>query len=309
MHWTLLINPTSGSGKAQKLWPRIQSALDQEQLSYDFFFTQQKGHAIQLTKELAEQGHQHFVVVGGDGSLNEVVNGLCLQKKIPLNECTLGCIPVGTASDWIKFHHIPTNLEQAVRLLKKPRLSEHDVGMVSYGQNQVRYFINVAGLAFDAFVVQRTEKNRLKGQLGHLFYLWNILKSLRKYSNPPFAFSIDEKTYEGPFFCLNVGICRYSGGGMMLVPEADPQDGLFDITVIEKMGFWEVIFNLGYLYNGKIYEHTKARHFRTADIQILPLKSAIPLEVDGEFLGCLPAKFLILDEKLKVIAMENQERR
>jgi YegS/Rv2252/BmrU family lipid kinase len=301
MHWTLIINPTSAGGQAQKLWPRIQSALDQEQLSYDYFFTEHKGHAIQLVKESTRLGQRQFVVVGGDGSLNEVVNGLCLQKKVPLNECTLGCIPVGTASDWIKFHHIPTNIEQAVRLLKKPRLSEHDVGMVSYGQNQVRYFMNVAGLAFDAFVVQRMEHNRLKGRLGHLFYLWHVLKSLRKYSNPPFAFSIDGKTYEGPFFCLNVGICRYSGGGMMLVPKADPQDGLLDITLIQKMSFWEVLLNLRYLYNSKIYEHPKARHFRAADIQVFPLQKEIPLEVDGEFLGWAPAQFSVLTEKLKVV--------
>jgi diacylglycerol kinase (ATP) len=93
-----------------------------------------------------------------------------------------------------------------------------------------------------------------------------------------------------------VGICRYSGGGMMLVPKADPQDGLLDITLIQKMSFWEVLLNLRYLYNSKIYEHPKARHFRAADIQVFPLQKEIPLEVDGEFLGWAPAQFSVLTE-------------
>jgi diacylglycerol kinase (ATP) len=93
MHWTLIINPTSAGGQAQKLWPRIQSALDQEQLSYDYFFTEHKGHAIQLVKESTRLGQRQFVVVGGDGSLNEVVNGLCLQKKVPLKRMYSGLYP------------------------------------------------------------------------------------------------------------------------------------------------------------------------------------------------------------------------
>ncbi len=301
MHWTLIINPTSGGGKALKWWPRIQSALDQEGLSYDPYFTEKRGHAIQLARELAEQGHRQFAVVGGDGTLNEVVNGLCQQQTVRLSEFSLGCIPIGTASDWVKYHGIPADYRQAVQLLKDPQVLHHDVGKVVFQHQQSRYFINIAGLAFDAFVVQRTDKSRVKGRLGHLFYLWSVLKSLRKYSNPPFAFSVNGQTYREDIFCLNVGICAYSGGGMRLVPEANAQDGLFDITVIEKMGFGEVLMSLHYLYNGKIYEHPKARHFRAASIQVFSLKEEIPLEVDGEFLGFVPAKFSVLAEQLKVV--------
>lgn len=304
MNWTLIINPTSGGGKAQKLWPQIQSALDQEGISYDYYFTEKQGHAIQLVQKLTEQRKRNYIVVGGDGTLNEVVNGLCIQQNIPLSECTLGCIPIGTASDWVKYHHIPYDIQQAVRLLKEPHLLEHDIGKVVFQHQQSRYFINIAGLAFDAFVVQHTDKNALKGRFGHLFYLWGVLKSLNKYSNPPFAFAVNGQTHQGSIFCLNVGVCAYSGGGMRLVPNADAQDGLFDITVIEKMGFWEVLFNLRYLYNGRIYEHKKARHFRSSGIQIFSFQEDIPMEVDGEFIGFAPAKFLILNQKLKVVVGE-----
>jgi len=305
MKWTLIINPASGGGKAKRMWPRIQSALDREGLSYSYFFTEKKGHAIQLVRELAEQGEQQFVVVGGDGTLNEAVNGLCSQQKIPLRECILGCIPIGTASDWVKHHGIPTDIHRAVLLLKDPQLLEHDVGMVIFPQQQSRYFINIAGLAFDAFVVQRTENNTLKGRLGRLYYLWVVLRSLKKYPCPSFAFSVNGQTYQEPFFCLNVGICKYSGGGMMLVPEADVQDGLFDITAIDKMRLWEVLWNIRYLYNGKIYEHKKARRFRAAGIEAYWLQEDIPLEVDGEFLGFIPARFSVLPQKLKVVVTSN----
>lgn len=301
MHYTLIINPTSGGGKAQKQWPRIQSALDREKIGYNHFFTTKKGHAISLARELALQGHRHFVVVGGDGTLNEVLNGLCSQNQISVSEFVLGCIPIGTASDWIKFHNIPSAYLQAVKLLKEPVLKEHDIGVLDHGDQQRRYFINVAGLAFDAFVVQRTEEYTMKGWMGHLFYLSAVLLSLRKYHSPAFAFTVEGERYQGALFCLNVGICQYSGGGMRLVPLANSHDGLLDITVIEKMSLWEVLRNLHYLYNGKLYDHPKARHFRTSHIEVHTLEEAIPLEVDGEFIGHTPAVFSLHKDRLKVV--------
>ncbi len=301
MTYTLIINSSAQGGKGQKQWPAIAKALDQTGIPYEHFFTEKRGHAISLTKELALEGKRNFVVVGGDGTLNEVINGICGQDQIPIQEFLLACIPLGSGSDWIKSHSIPSHLEKAIQLLKNPQIIEHDVGKVTYNQNEVRYFINVAGLAFDAFVVQRIDKHALKGFLGHLIYLYGLLVSLNKYSCPPFSFTVNNETIEGSYFCLNVGICKYSGGGMLLVPEANPKDALFDITVIKKMGLLEVLRNLPYLYNGKILKHKKTMHFRSSSITINTIKENIPVEVDGEFIGHTPVEFSLLKDKIKVI--------
>ena len=307
MKWTLIINPNSGGGKAQKKWPKIKSVFEEQQLDYEPFFTTEKGHGIRLSKRLAEEGRRKFVVIGGDGILNEVINGLCVLEHIPLSEFVVGSIPIGSGSDWVKTHHIPTQIAKAVGLLKDPIYVEHDVGKATYQHDQIRYFINVAGLAFDAFVVQRTEKYTLKGLLGHLIYLFGLLTSLHKYPFYPFGFSVNDTTKNGPYFCLNVGICKYSGGGMMLVPEALPDDALFDITVIDKMSPLEVILNIRYLFNGKIHQHKKVQHFKSSHVSIHPIENDIPFEVDGEFIGNIPVEFRIIDEKLRVVVGKSQK--
>lgn len=299
--WMIIVNPHAGSGRGSRRWKIIEQCLKSQHIDFKCFFTTHKGHAIELTRDLAGKGHRHFVAVGGDGILNEVVNGLCHAEQTPLNEFILGCIPVGSGCDWVKTHQIPFKIDKAVALLKNPVLFQHDVGKVEYGDGKIRFFINVAGMAFDAFVVQQTDKDASKGFWGGLFYLYGLLISLGKYPSPLFSYKIDGIEYRDAFFCLNIGICKYSGGGMQLVPLSDPGDRLFDVTAIQKFSPLEVIWNLPYLFNGKIYKHRKIAFSRTNYVEVSPIGAAIPLEVDGEFLGAIPARFSIAEGQINVV--------
>ena len=302
MKWTLIVNLNAAKGKAEKKWPLIESAFKEQNMDFDYYFTEKKGHAISLTSELAQTGKRNFVAVGGDGLLNEVINGICSIDPIPLHEFVVATIPVGTGCDWARNHRIPSNIKAAVSLLKNPVLLKHDVGKAVLDQHHSRYFINIAGLAFDAFVVQQTDKLKAKGRLGNFIYLYGLLKSLHKYPSAAFGFTIGEEERRGPYFCMNVGICKYSGGGMLLVPKAVHNDALFDVTVIEKMSLLEVIFNIRYLFNGKIYDHKKITHYRTREISIFPIENDIPLELDGELIGNIPVSFEMLKEQITVVA-------
>ncbi len=302
MKWTLVVNPKAGMGKVKRKWAKIQQCFFEHNIEFEYYFTSHKGHGIQLTRDLARKGRKNFVAVGGDGMLNEVINGIFeLGDSVAKDEFVVACLPLGSGCDWARTHQVPTSIEEAVLLLKDPVLYEHDIGKATYGVNNVRYFINVAGVAFDAFVVEVTESLPSKGLFGKFSYLVGLIISLKKYRSPAFSFVVEGRESLGNFFCLNIGICRYSGGGMALVPDAVPDDGLFDITIIEKMSPLQVIINLRYLFNGRIYNHEKVAFTRVRQIEILPVKENIPLEVDGEYLGAIPAKFSVLEEQLKVV--------
>jgi diacylglycerol kinase (ATP) len=297
----IIVNPHAGKEKGRKDWPLIKSYLVKADISYDFIFTEKKCHAIELSEEAVSKGYQTIIAVGGDGTLNEVANGILKSRNA---DVVIGIIPVGSGNDWCRMFGIPADYEKAVRIIKNRNIFVQDAGIVKCvnGNESIeRFFVNVAGLGFDAKVVQKTNKQKDKGRGGKMLYLLNLFTSLFSKNDVPAEITIDHKKISTLLFSMNVGICKYSGGGMMQVPNAVADDGLFDITVINKIGRFDVIRNVKNLYDGSFIKHKKVDTYRCREVSV-NANTSVSVEIDGETLGCIPAEFSILPKALKIIS-------
>lgn len=301
--WFTIVNPNAGNGKGKKDWERISGLFARENIKIISKFTEEKGQATEDTVEAIGAGFRKIISVGGDGTLHEVVNGVLTQNFCPSNEITVGMIPVGTGNDWGRMFGIPLVYEGAVCVIKKNKSLLHDIGVISYytgNEQHKRYFINIAGLGFEAVVVKKTNKQKDKGRSNNAIYLYNLLSSLISYKNTNTEMIIDGVKSTAKVFSINVGNGRYCGGGMRQTPDAMPDDGLLDITVIKEMGRVEIIKALKILYDGTILSHPKVDGYRAANLSVTS-ESILYAEADGESLGHTPVEFSIIPAAIKVI--------
>ena len=302
--WLIIVNPNAGVKKGGKDWPLISRLLNSAGLSHLCVLTEHRDHANQLAYEFIEEGYRNIVVVGGDGTLNEVVNGIFLQKHVSPSAITLGMIPVGTGNDWCRTFGIPFDYKDAIGILKNGKTFLQDVGQISYFKNQdpiQRHFINIAGMGYDALVAKKTNISKEKGRGGPLTYLFFVFSSLFQYKFIEAVIEIDnQQVFKGEMFSMNVGICKYNGGGMMQVPAAIQDDGLFDVTLIKKAPKWMVIRHASKLYDGTLVKLPIVETYRGKSIRIRSI-GKIYLEADGESLGHSPFVYEILKQSLKVV--------
>ena len=301
--WLVIVNPNAGRKKGIRDWEEISSLLSKYRIRHHAVFTERPEHAIHLSRTHIEEGFRYIIVVGGDGTMNEVVNGVIQQKACESTEITLGMITVGTGNDWGRMFGIPSNYREAIRTLLRNNTFIQDAGMVKYlndSNTESRYFVNIAGLGFDAEVARKSNRQKEKGRGGSLLYIVNILTSLINYKHVNALISVDGLDIENKIFSMNVGICKYSGGGMIQVPNAIPDDGLFDMTVINRMRKTKIIRSLKRLYDGTITEHPKVDSYTGKSIRV-ESSDKIRLETDGETLGHTPIEFTIIPKSVKII--------
>ncbi|MDF1575055.1 MAG: diacylglycerol kinase family lipid kinase [Bacteroidales bacterium] len=305
-NWIAIINVAAGGGKTKKDWPSIAQILQKEGIQYEPYFTDRRLHASIIARNKINEGYSRIIVVGGDGTMNEVINGVFAQKRIHTTEVMLGMISVGTGNDWARTFNIPSDYEGAVRTIKQQKTFIQDAGLVNYqknGKEWKRYFINIAGLGFGARVVERTNRMKEQGRNGTMLYFYNIFYSLIKYRSKKAVIEIDGISYNRKIFSLNVGIGKYNGGGMIQVPHAIADDGLYSITLIKKMGKLNVIANMKKLYNGNITRHSKVETYMAKTVQIAD-SALLKVETDGESLGHGPVSFQIIPRSVRVISGE-----
>ncbi len=305
-HWLVVVNPAAGGGKAGKDWEKIEKLLDSYGFLYEAVFTNRRLHAMVLSRRCVESGYSRIIVVGGDGTMNEVINGVFAQKRIPTDEVMLGMISVGTGNDWGKMFNIPSDYEEAVKTILHQKTFIQDAGLVTYykhNQTWKRYFINIAGMGFGAKVVLRSNRLKEKGKSSPGMYLMTLFTSLMGYRSIKAEIAIDGNSFMRKVFSMNVGIGKYNGGGMIQVPDAIADDGLYSITIIKKMGKIRIIANIQKLYNGKITRHRRVEAYTGKTIQIDSPRTLL-LETDGETLGHTPLEFSIIPRSVKIIANE-----
>lgn len=305
-NWIAIVNMAAGGGKTKKDWPLIEQILQREGIRYEAYFTDRRLHASIIARNKIKEGYSKIIVVGGDGTMNEVINGVFAQKRIHTTDVMLGMISVGTGNDWAKTFNIPADYEGAVSTIKKQLTFIQDAGLVHYrknGKEWKRYFINIAGLGFGARVVERTNRMKEKGKSGAFLYFYNIFYSLMGYRSKKAVIEIDGTSYNRNIFSLNVGIGKYNGGGMIQVPHAIADDGLYSITLIKKIGKLNIIANIKKLYNGKITQHSKVETYMAKSVQI-DGSSLLKIETDGESLGHGPVSFEIIPRSVTVISGE-----
>jgi len=293
----------AANGRAGRVWPKIEKLLDTAGMNYEMVRTKYRDHAPDLVAAGTARGFRKIIAIGGDGINNEVINGIFLQKNIPTEQIEYTLIPMGTGNDWSRTHRIPTDYHQWIPQIAKANKIKQDIGLLSYfknGKQRQRYFTNVAGLAYDGYLCKRmSEKKDFSNAIG---FLWLTLKELFKYKLRPAKVIFDEQEITDHFYTINIGICRYSGGGMQFVPHAIPDDGLLALTLAGPLTKWNVIMNSWRFYNGTIPKHSQVDIFQTKEIKIETVgEVATDVEVDGEYLGTTPVKCTILEGVLTIL--------
>ena len=295
----LIINPVAGAGKTAKKWPQIMALLKSIGLHFEHDFTEAPGHARELAKSAAKKGYELVVSVGGDGTINEVVNGLYDAGNI--TNVMLGIISTGTGRDYIRTIGIPYAYKEACQCLISPRKLTVDIGVVEYmsdGQMEKRLFVNFAGLGLDTEIVKATTQ-KFKALSSTASYLMGLLTTLLLYRNKEISIIVDGEVAEKKICTVLMSNGKYGGGGMLAAPEADPTDGLLDVLIIGDLNKPDLLWSLPRVYKGTHLTHPKVTMKKAKEIEVQSAE-LVSLQADGELLGELPAHFYVLPAALNV---------
>lgn len=279
-----IINPYAGKQKATKSWIKIETMLKAENLIYSFYFTLRRGDAQNIVKKRIEEGYKNFIVIGGDGTLNEVINGIFLQKTVNTEEITLGLISLGTCNDWARYYGIKNDFSAAIQRLLLKKTLKQDIGKVNYladGEKKELYFLNVAGLGLDSSIVESTNIMHQLGKRTKIAYFLSLLKCFISFKPKLMRITVADEIFEGKFLSFGIGNGKYSGGGMCQTPDALINDGYFDISIYPNMSKIKMILNIKKLYNNKIKSLKGILCFREKTISVNYEKESL-LECDGE---------------------------
>jgi len=278
----IILNPAAKGERARKLVDRLQTMLPECELQ----LTRSPGHAQVLAKQAVEDGFEVVVAAGGDGTLNEVVNGIAGA------DVALGLLPVGTINVFALELGFPTDLERAIRILRKGKIKKLDL---AYAND--RFFIQLAGVGLDAQIVAKTDL-RLKKSWGPLSYVFTAGQIIGK--QPPVLEieTAEGKQMEGSFVLIGNG--RYYGGRFTFFPTANMQDGLLDVCVFQKVSYIDLF---RYLHGIATNSHTTlpdVHYFKTESLRVT-CAEFVPMEVDGELHGGSPALIGVERKALNVI--------
>jgi len=293
----VIVNPTSGAKSAQRRWPRIKSLLEDVGLNFDSVLTREPMQAMELAREAADQGYNLVVAVGGDGTINEVVNGL----MGPDGKATadLGVIRTGTANDSARNLDLPTSLLKNCRRLVSPERTEVDIGIVEFlreGQAGQRFFLNDAGAGFDADLMEEAKKTVLPlGPKGP--YVGAFLKMAPTYDPKDFTLSFRDRKESRRAYTVLVSNGRYAGS-ILFDPGADMRDGQFEVITLDPP---TLLRCLAETYLALLDGYPRIDCVRTDAVR-MESRQRLSVQVDGEVAGELPAQFRVLPRALRVVA-------
>ena len=302
-----IVNPHAGNGSTGKEWPRIGTMASNLLGPFETCLTAGPGDATRITREHLFKGVDRVICVGGDGTLNEVVNGF-LDENTPFRkDAVLGFLPNGTGCDFCRTMPIPAGLEASLDTIQEDRIHTIDLGHIRYRDHQGntcnRYFHNIASFGLGGEVVDRV--NRTSKACGpFLTFIWGTLVSLFAYEKKRVSIRVDEGE-EQTADVLNIAIAngRYHGGGMLVAPDAVIDDGLFHVTVIGAMSLPLVFWHLPKLYLGGI-ERIRQVTMQTGKKVIASSEQRVLLDIDGEQPGTLPAELSIVPGAIRMIMKE-----
>ncbi|HRG84206.1 MAG TPA: diacylglycerol kinase family lipid kinase [Chitinophagales bacterium] len=300
--WFVIINPVSGGKYAPKLWNKMLPHMETTGISFQVAFTEYIDHAGIIVKQAVDDGFQHFMIIGGDGTANDVINGIFNSTGQPEN-FVVAMIPAGTGNDWVRTIGEYKNIMEIPEKLQSGNTFLQDVGLVTFQKEnatRTRYFINIAGLGFEGQVAKKLyEKDGLlKGT--KLQYQLAILQSLFVYKHTRLTLTVDGVTQSQTGLSIAAGICKYNGGGLKQLPNAIIDDGLLDMTVIGSMTKLQMVMNLPKLRNGS---HVKLKSVNTFRGKTITINSEPPiyLDADGEFLGTTPVTISLIPKAIQVL--------
>ena len=305
--YNFIVNPNARSGLGQKVWKDLETILNKEKIEYRVYFTKYQKHATAIASEITSAEGEHTIIaLGGDGTVNEVVNGITNYEQT-----IFGYIPIGSSNDFARGLELPKDPVEALRVvLAKPHLHPMDIAELRY-KNKIRRFAVSAGIGFDADICHEVVVSRLKYflnklKLGKLTYVCAALHRLFITSPSTMSITLDNGetlTFPKTYFIALMNN-RYEGGGLKFAPDADNSDGKLDILVASNVSKLAVIFILPFAFSGRHVRFKGVTMLRSATVDI-HCDHALPLHTDGEPLflqnhvvgRCIPEKLKVITPK------------
>lgn len=301
-HTVVIVNPKSQGGAVGKRWPDLADSIARI-LPFDELHTSGPGDATLLTRQALQGGADRVIALGGDGTVNEVVNGFFDEQGAPVKpEATFGLLPYGTGGDFRRTMNIPRSLPEAAAIIAAGHRRRIDLGKLTYtappsagGGDQVRLFANIASFGVSG-VVDRLVNESGKKLGGKLSFAIATARATWSYRNQRVELVFDGEPASRVELTVNtvaVANGRFFGGGMMMAPDADVEDGILDVVCMGDFGFGDLLRSGRRLYKGTHLTMDKVSHRRAKLVEALPMdpSEAVELDVDGENLGRLPARF------------------
>ncbi|WP_308314928.1 diacylglycerol/lipid kinase family protein [Bacillus sp. V33-4] len=283
-----IVNKASGNGKALKVWYQIEKMLKEKNVFYCVHFTQKPKHATALVRELIHNEKVSVMVaVGGDGTIHEVVNGL-VGTNIPL-----GIIPAGSGNDFSRGLGIPLKHDRALERILSGKPQIIDIGKVNS-----TLFCTVAGIGFDGEVARLANESKYKKffnviRMGRISYIISALNVLLRYKPMDMSLIIDNKLHNIPkAWLIAVANLPFYAGGLVICPEAESNDGFFDVCIVQEMSKWELLCIFPLVFKGKHTSSPSIKIIKGKQLEIYS-SSALLVHGDGEVIGQTPARITI----------------
>lgn len=298
----VIVNPASRAGATGRRWARVEAQVREALGPLEVERTRGPRDAERVAREAARAGVERLVVAGGDGTASEVVTGLLAAGLA--GEVRIALLPLGTGGDLRRTLGVPGELDAALAQLAKGAERRIDAGRLEYaaadGSTRVAFFANVASFGLgglvDALVARAP---RLLG--GSAAFLWASLQAVARYRAEPVRLRVDgELAYQGRVALVAAANGRFFGGGMQIAPEARIDDGLFDVVVVPALPRLRLVANMPSLYRGTHLAHPEVTLRRGTRVEVECAGAPLLLDVDGEPLGSLPARFELLPGALTV---------
>lgn len=298
-----IINPAAAKGALGRAWASLAKGLQGKIHHFDAAFTQKKGDAIHLTSDAVQKGYEMIVAVGGDGTLNECVNGFFLKGDPARKKTILGILPFGRGSDLARGLGISRFPEEAIGHLRGTKTKLLDVGKVTWkenGKTKTSYFINNAYFGMGPLIDHYAKAcPKFFGAWGSYFY--GLLRSDLEYKYLTVTIEYNGEIKEHTFYNIVVTNGPYYGAGMVANPDAKLDDGQLNITVIGKMGLVSRLKFISGLYNGKYLNMKEITTYQSEKFVIKSKepKTKVAVDLDGDTVAELPATFEIVPRALR----------
>ena len=278
--YKIILNPTSSRGKSLDHIPTIKAFMEKNNLSYDLELTSAPMHAIELAKQAHSQGYTYIIAAGGDGTSNEVLNGVLQANQNSEHQAIFGILPTGSGNDMAFGVGVRTGIDDALEVLLAQKTQPFDVGFVRGGDYpQGRYFGNGLGVGFDAIVGFEAAKLKFSGFAG---YLVAALKTIILVKPALLKLEYDNQEIESRFLMISVMNGQRAGGGFMLTPNAETNDGEFSICIANEMKRLTQLSVIPKFISGEHVNHAKVNIKNAKKVIITALDGTIPSHIDGE---------------------------
>jgi diacylglycerol kinase (ATP) len=307
----VVLNPVAGAGKAAQLWPQFESEIQRQLGAFTLMKTARPEDAAQFARQLAEQGYDLVIAAGGDGTISDTVDGLLKSGRKTSALPHFAVLPCGTGSDFARSLGVAGPASELVSKIANGKAREIDAGHVTFvndgGRTEMRHFINIASLGLSGPTSRAVNRAKRSGKAsGQLLFMWHTVRELIRYKFQDVRIIVDgAPPVEARVAVVAAANGRFFGGGMMIAPQAELDDGMLDLVIFQGAAKLTLIKDLRLLYTGGHVDHPAVTILRGRRITVEPagdpaLNTAL-LDIDGESPGAIPATFEALPKAIRII--------